>query len=62
MKIRRENINLKQALELYQELGSLNKTAIKIGCCTKTLRRVFVANNIEINEPKNIKWIKENLN
>lgn len=56
--MRIENINISDALEIYKKCGSLNKTAIKIGCCTKTLRKIFVTNDIEINEPKNIEWIR----
>ncbi|WP_179631855.1 hypothetical protein [Clostridium peptidivorans] len=50
--MRYENINQKDAIEIYKEYGSMNKAAMKIGCCAKTLRRILVENDISINKPK----------
>lgn len=54
--MRYENIDTKMAIELYKQYGSVNKAAMKIGCCSKTLRKVLVANNMEINKPKSNRW------
>lgn len=54
--MRCESIDTKRAIELYKQYGSVNKAAMKIGCCAKTLRKILVENNIEINKPKSNRW------
>lgn len=58
--MRYESIDPKKAIKLYEHYGSVNKAAMKIGCCAKTLRRILVENNTEINKPKSNRWNKRN--
>lgn len=56
--MRCKNIDAKRAMELYKQYGSVNKAAMKIGCCSKTLRKILVENDITINKPKSNRWVR----
>lgn len=53
---KRLNIDINRAKELYEKYGTLARAALSLGCSSTTLKRILVANGVEIKPYVAKRW------
>jgi len=54
--MRTKTIDIDRAIELYEKYGSMNRAALSLDCSGPYLKKVLVANGIEIKKYKAARW------
>lgn len=54
--MKKVQIDEKRAIELYHKYGSVSRAALSAGCSPPYLKKILIANNIEIVKPKPVRF------
>ena len=54
--MRKVVVDVNRAIELYDKYGSINRAALSVGCSPIHLKKIFIENNVQIKQPKAVRF------